>query len=136
MKVDTYIRAFSNDLGPNQACTLFGSTPGNPIVQGSSYIEVGYQYNVADLWRRNLLVVLGFVILFQLTQIIILEYFPVSSSQTPFVRILIYGVTAIHWSLFCHYLCERERGDQRGEPGSSRAQAEQDDPREGAVLIR
>lgn len=64
-------------LGPNQACTLFGSSSGQSIVPGRSYIEVGYQYNVSDLWRRNLIVLLGFFFVFQITQLIALEYFPV-----------------------------------------------------------
>lgn len=70
---------FRDTLGPNQACTLFGSTPGSDIVQGRNYIEVGFQYSVADLWRRNFVLVLAFVLIFQLTQIIILEWFPVSN---------------------------------------------------------
>lgn len=68
---------YSSGLGPNQACTLFGSSSGQDIVPGRSYIQVGYQYDVADLWRRNFLVLLGFFIVFQATQLIALEYFPV-----------------------------------------------------------
>lgn len=67
-----------NDLGPNQACTLFGSEGGSPIINGASYLSVGYGYEVADLWRLDFLVLVGFVLLFQITQILALEYYPVS----------------------------------------------------------
>lgn len=68
---------YPNDLGPNQACTLFGSSAGDSEVLGSAYLSVGYQYNIADLWRRNFVVLLAFFIVFQLTQLIALEFFPV-----------------------------------------------------------
>ncbi|KAH8101046.1 P-loop containing nucleoside triphosphate hydrolase protein, partial [Phellopilus nigrolimitatus] len=70
------LNKYPESLGPNQACTLFGSTAGSAVVAGRSYIEVGYQYNVSDLWRRNLVVLLAFFIVFQLSQLIALEYFP------------------------------------------------------------
>lgn len=31
---------------------------------------------MSDLWRRNFLVLLGFAILFQLTQVFLIEFFP------------------------------------------------------------
>lgn len=34
-----------------------------------------------DLWRRHLSVLIGFFLLFQLTQILVLEFVPVSSHQ-------------------------------------------------------
>lgn len=67
-----------DNLGPNQACTLFGAQGGSNIITGSSYLSVGYGLNVADLWRRDFLVLIGFVIAFQITQIVALEFFPVS----------------------------------------------------------
>lgn len=33
--------------------------------------------NVSDLWRRNLLVLIGFFLVFQLTQVLLIEYYPV-----------------------------------------------------------
>lgn len=65
------------ELGLNQACTLFGATSGSDIIAGHSYIEAGYGLYVSDLWKRNLLVTIGFMFLFQLTQMLALEYFPV-----------------------------------------------------------
>jgi ATP-binding cassette, subfamily G (WHITE), member 2, SNQ2 len=70
--------ATSNGLGENQACTLFGAESGSSTISGSNYVSVGFGMDVADLWRRCFVVLLGFVILFQVTQVIALEYFPVS----------------------------------------------------------
>ncbi|KAJ7103152.1 ABC-2 type transporter-domain-containing protein [Mycena belliarum] len=67
---------YPDGLGPNQACTLFGSDIGSSIISGTSYLSAGYGINVSDIWRRNLLVLFGFLILFQITQILSLEYFP------------------------------------------------------------
>ncbi|KIP11760.1 hypothetical protein PHLGIDRAFT_114337 [Phlebiopsis gigantea 11061_1 CR5-6] len=63
-------------LGPNQICTLFGSRPGSTEVFGSDYLRVGYDLNVDDLWRRNFTVLLGFFITFQITQMLLIEYYP------------------------------------------------------------
>ena len=68
---------YPEGLGPNQACTLFGASPGSDVVPGSDYIWASYEYDTADLWRRNFLVLLGFVFLFQFLQMIVLEFFPV-----------------------------------------------------------
>ena len=68
---------FRDSLGPNQACTLFGSESGQVLVNGSNYLRVGYQYNVADLWRLNFVMLIVFFVVFQITQIVALEYFPV-----------------------------------------------------------
>lgn len=57
----------SSGIGPNQVCTLFGSQPGSNIVDGSAYIQSGYAMDVADLWRRNFLVLLGFFIFLQVS---------------------------------------------------------------------
>jgi ATP-binding cassette subfamily G (WHITE) protein 2 (SNQ2) len=67
-----------DQLGPNQACTLFGAKSGSNIIAGRSYIDVGFGLNASDLWRRNLLVMIAFVLAFQLTQVLALEYWPVS----------------------------------------------------------
>ena len=65
-------------LGLNQACTLFGGSSGSSVIRGSSYVDVGYGIKTADIWRRNFLVLLGFLLFFQLTQFIAIEFFPVS----------------------------------------------------------
>lgn len=41
-------------------------------------MRIGYNLNAADLWRRNFLVIVGWVLLFQVTQILAIEYWPVS----------------------------------------------------------
>ena len=70
-----------DQLGPNQACTLFGAKSGSNIISGVDYIAAGYGLDVNDLWRRNLPVLIGFFLLFQLTQILVLEFVPVSPRQ-------------------------------------------------------
>ena len=64
-------------LGPNQICTLFGAEPGSVTVSGSSYLFAGYGISVSDIWRRNLVVLLVFLVVFQLTQMLLIEYYPV-----------------------------------------------------------
>jgi len=66
------------DIGPNQACTLFGAEAGLSEIRGRDYLVAGYGIYVTDLWVRCLLVLLGFALFFQITQVIALEYFPVS----------------------------------------------------------
>ena len=68
---------FSDTLGDNQACTLFGSRPGSMVVTGADYLKVGYSLDVADQWRRNFVVLIGFFIAFQVTQLLLIEFFPV-----------------------------------------------------------
>ncbi|KAG5635015.1 hypothetical protein H0H81_012718, partial [Sphagnurus paluster] len=67
---------YPSGVGPNQACTLFGSTSGSDIISGRDYLKAGYHIDTADIWRRNFLVLVAFLIVFQVTQIIALEFFP------------------------------------------------------------
>lgn len=64
-------------VGPNQACTLYGATPGSNTVSGADYIKAGYSLDVDDLWRRNFLVVVGFFLFFVLAQVFVIEYLQV-----------------------------------------------------------
>ena len=65
-------------VGPNQACTLFGATPGLDTVDGASYVAAGYSLNVHDLWRRNFIVLVGWFLFYQIAQVILIEYLNVS----------------------------------------------------------
>ena len=67
-----------NDLGPNQVCTLFGTQSGSDIISRHDYLLAGYGTDTADLWRHNFLVIVGFFLLFQLTQFLALKFHPVS----------------------------------------------------------
>ncbi|KDR85534.1 hypothetical protein GALMADRAFT_234460 [Galerina marginata CBS 339.88] len=67
---------YPSDLGPNQTCTLFGAQRGSNIIPGASYITAGYGLDPKDLWRRNFPVLVGFFIVFQLAQILALEFYP------------------------------------------------------------
>ena len=57
---------------------MFGAEPGSSVVHGPAYVSAGYGIDVADQWRRNFLVVVGFFFLFQLTQVLLIEFYPVS----------------------------------------------------------
>lgn len=74
------LKPYRTGLGPNQACTLYGAESGSDIISGRNYVQVGFGLQVSDLWKRNLLVLIAFLIAFQITQVIALEYFPVSLS--------------------------------------------------------
>ncbi|TRM61565.1 ABC-2 type transporter-domain-containing protein [Schizophyllum amplum] len=63
-------------LGSNQACTLYGSTGGEQTVPGEDYIQSGYFLSSSDLWRRNFVVLIGFMVLFIAAQVVIMDYFP------------------------------------------------------------
>lgn len=43
---------YPTDLGPNQVCTLVGSTPGTAAVTGAQYIAGNFEYDVANQWRN------------------------------------------------------------------------------------
>ncbi|KAI0031252.1 ABC-2 type transporter-domain-containing protein [Vararia minispora EC-137] len=76
-------------IGPNQVCTLFGATQGSSIISGKDYLNTGYSYSTADLWRRNFLVLIGWIIFFMVFQIIALDYLqpaPPSSSFRTFAK--------------------------------------------------
>jgi len=64
------------ELGPNQVCTLFGASSGSTTVSGRDYVKAGYDLNVDDLWRRNFIVIVAFVILFSFTQTFVIELVP------------------------------------------------------------
>ena len=69
---------YPETLGPNQACTLYGATPGLDTVEGAAYISAGYSLNVHDLWRRNFLVLIGWFLFYQIAQVTLIEYLNVS----------------------------------------------------------
>jgi len=85
----------SVELGPNQVCTLFGSSSGSTTVSGRDYIKAGYNLNVDDLWRRNFIVLVGFLILFSLTQTFVIELVPVS-------------ISVLFSECHSYYLCEQK----------------------------
>lgn len=64
-------------LGPNQVCTLFGAQPGSDVIIGNNYLEAGFGITTADIWRRNLVVLVAFLFFFLFTQVVVIEYFSV-----------------------------------------------------------
>lgn len=65
-------------VGPNQACTLYGATPGVDTVDGAAYLSAGFSLNVHDLWRRNFVVLVGWFLFYQIAQVLLIEYLSVS----------------------------------------------------------
>jgi len=82
-------------VGANQACTLYGATPGLDTVDGAAYVAAGYSLNVHDLWRRNFIVLVGWFLFYQIAQVVLIEYLNVSPlgiltvlmDLMPFVRV-------------------------------------------------
>ena len=64
-------------MGPNQVCTLLGATPGFNTTSGHSYLLAAYDMDDRDIWRRNFVVLLGWMLLYQGIQILVLDFLPV-----------------------------------------------------------
>ncbi|THV06484.1 hypothetical protein K435DRAFT_825902 [Dendrothele bispora CBS 962.96] len=70
------LNQYPDGLGPNQVCTLFGAQGGSTAIDGEAYINAGFGIFSSDEWKRCFVVLVGFFIAFQITQVIALEYFP------------------------------------------------------------
>ncbi|GAA5991262.1 hypothetical protein JCM10908_003228 [Rhodotorula pacifica] len=70
--ITPYGPGYPTNLGPNQVCTLAGSTPGNPVVPGRDYIQQSFQYNISEQWR-NWGITLVFFVGFTFIQAILAE---------------------------------------------------------------
>jgi hypothetical protein len=102
----------SDVLGPNQACTLFGSTTGQTDISGKSYVAAGFSLQTTDIWRRNLLVLIGFFLLFQLTQVLAIEYFSVYTHLSLLHLCHLTQHVATCGRCLCGHLCQRECRNQ------------------------
>ena len=88
---------YPNIVGPNQACTLYGAAPGSSIVSGAEYIKTGYGLDVNDLWRRNFIVLAGWLLFFIVAQVFVIEYLQVSIVCVgPYAGFLTAGVSRDH----------------------------------------
>ncbi|KAI0064587.1 hypothetical protein BV25DRAFT_1869256 [Artomyces pyxidatus] len=70
------VTKYPDNLSTNQACTLFGASPGDQFVTGKAYVKAGYDLDTADLWRRNFIVLLGFLLFFWIMQTLVIEWYP------------------------------------------------------------
>ena len=97
------INKYPDVVGPNQACTLAGAQPGSNTISGADYIKAAYSLDVNDLWRRNFVVVLGWLIFFILAQMFVIQYLQVSQcAVTALVLSLclikrVFPVTGVRW---------------------------------------
>ena len=57
---------------------MFGAQAAGRLVSGKDYIKAGYDLNTDDLWRRDVVVLIAFLIFFLFTQTVVIEIFPVS----------------------------------------------------------
>ncbi|OCF78442.1 ATP-binding cassette transporter [Kwoniella mangroviensis CBS 8886] len=67
------ITGYPDEVGPNQLCSLVGSTPGSGAVSGSAYMNAGYSYSKSHVWR-NYGVLLTFFVFFMFLQMFFIEY--------------------------------------------------------------
>ncbi|BGP56642.1 ATP-binding cassette transporter snq2 [Rhodotorula sphaerocarpa] len=63
---------YPTTLGANQVCTLPGSTPGNPVVPGSAYLQAAFSYDISHQWR-NWGITIAFFVGFNIIQAILAE---------------------------------------------------------------
>jgi len=68
---------YPDGIGPNQICTVVGSTEGSNVIDGGVYINTAFQLDTANLWKKCFLVLLAFLCAFQAAQVVIMEKFPV-----------------------------------------------------------
>ncbi|WVQ86013.1 hypothetical protein IAT38_008181 [Cryptococcus sp. DSM 104549] len=67
------VTGFPDTVGPNQMCSIFGSTPGDGTVSGSAYMATGYSYYHSHIWR-NFGILIGFFLFFMGLQMLFVEY--------------------------------------------------------------
>ncbi|KAK4699639.1 hypothetical protein P7C70_g6621, partial [Phenoliferia sp. Uapishka_3] len=65
---------YPTELGPNQVCTLLGSTAGSSVVPGRDYIKAAFEYEAGDLWR-NFGITIAFFLAFNLLQAFVVDKF-------------------------------------------------------------
>ncbi|KAG9089211.1 hypothetical protein FS749_001533 [Ceratobasidium sp. UAMH 11750] len=68
------ITKYPETLGPNQVCTLLGSSSGQSEVPGSAYMAAGFEYQKKHIWRNFGILVLYWVAFIAL-QIVAMEVF-------------------------------------------------------------
>ncbi|KAF9014420.1 hypothetical protein BDZ89DRAFT_1142302 [Hymenopellis radicata] len=70
---------YTDELGPTQACTIFGASDGSVSITGEAYINAGFSLNASDLGKKCFVMLCVFAVAFQLMQIIALDFFPIRS---------------------------------------------------------
>ena len=117
-------------VGPNQACTLYGATPGLDTVDGASYIAGGYFLNVHDLWRRNFIVLIGWFLFYQIAQVLLIEYLNVSLF---YMLGILGGADAVSLGVIRTSGCrDLQEGEPRDQGFERDAQGAKGHPREGS----
>lgn len=93
------------------------------MVSGPAYLSVGYGLDVKDIWRRDFTVLLGFFIAFQITQMLLIEYYPVCRCSRYRFDYLLISPTAIHRRRWFPHLCEADGRLKEAERDSAREES-------------
>jgi ATP-binding cassette, subfamily G (WHITE), member 2, PDR len=67
-----------------KVCPVVGAKPGNPYVQGSSYLVLKYGYEPSHLWR-NFGIIIAIMIIFCIIHLLAAEYVPAERSKGEFL---------------------------------------------------
>lgn len=78
------VSGYPAGVGPNQMCSLPGSTPGSDRVTGTAYMHAAFQYSKAHIWR-NYGVLIGFFAFFMALQMIFMETLQMGASHLSIV---------------------------------------------------
>lgn len=102
--------------------------PGSNATSGRSYLLAAFDMNGRDIWRRNFIVLLGWMLFYQVTQILILDFFPVSVTWRLAVHLPTYTMKQRAGSSFSPLFAKetsetRKLNDQLREQKASRLQA-------------
>ncbi|GAA6042344.1 hypothetical protein JCM8097_003859 [Rhodosporidiobolus ruineniae] len=66
---------YPTSLGPNQVCTVAGSTPGSSVIPGMDYLHASYGYTTGIQWR-NFGILVAYFLVMSVVQAICAEYMP------------------------------------------------------------
>ncbi|KAG8718374.1 hypothetical protein FRC09_012757 [Ceratobasidium sp. 395] len=105
------ITKYPETLGPNQACTLLGASPGEPQVSGNAYMAAGFEYQKNQIWRNFGILVLYWVAFIAL-QIIAMEKFQHGANAR---AITIFAKESAETKKRNQHLLERKAAFRKGE---------------------
>ncbi|KAG0143497.1 hypothetical protein CROQUDRAFT_81007 [Cronartium quercuum f. sp. fusiforme G11] len=77
---------YSQNFGPNDACALPGSLPGNPFVNGETYLLAQFNFSRAQVWR-NFGILLGFLFGFLIAIFLTVESLAKGAAGMPAINV-------------------------------------------------
>ena len=100
-----------NGVGPNQLCSIQGAGVGQNTVDGNAYMNIGYSYTKAHIWR-NFGILIGFFVFFMLLQILAIEFLKLGAKHA---SILVFQKEDKELKKLNDRLTERKDAFRRGE---------------------